>query len=115
MSTRVDVLAVQYLKELADDYAALGLHGTAADIEAHAAAVAELIEAGNAVLNWESGDGRAERQRLRAALVAQHAALDEDRMVWEAAVAFASAGNFTPESAIVRARALLEAFKEAAK
>lgn len=48
-------------------------------------------------------------------VTAQPATLDEDRMVWEAAVAFASAGNFTPESAIVRARALLAAFKEAAK
>lgn len=31
-------------------------------------AVAELIEAAHASLRWDSGDGRAERQRLRAAL-----------------------------------------------
>ena len=30
--------------------------------------VAELIEAAHASLHWESGDGRPERQRLRAAL-----------------------------------------------
>lgn len=66
MTAPVDVRAVlRRHADLADQVAC-----DAGRAEAHEvyAAVAELIEAGIASLNWESGDGRLERQRLRAAL-----------------------------------------------